>query len=116
MSVSIKNTAREVFVLNLDPNTDYGDHPECKGSTFKMAQVAELPEGQTGVRHYERKLPGSLTWLSGETKAGLPDEVAKAPQLARRVLLGLMVVTEDPEPETVIDVTEEVVEPEPETP
>jgi len=113
--VTIKNNAREAFVVNLDPNADYADHPECKGSRFKLAQTVELPDGHVGTRHYERTLPGSLTWLAGETKANLPDAVAKLPQLARRVLLGLMTVTVEAEPEVAIDVTEEVVEL-PETP
>lgn len=97
MGITVRNVSRTSFVLNLARGVDYGDHPECKGSRFEMAQSVELPDGSVGSKLHKKSLPGALTWLAGETKEDLPDHIKKIEQFKRAVATRILLVVQPAE-------------------
>lgn len=86
MSLTVKNTQRVLFVLNLPAHLtlDPQAYPDLQPTDF----AASLPEVDStgsviGYRAIERKLPAAITWLPGEEKAGLPNELGQIPEFRR---------------------------------
>ncbi len=91
MSLTVQNKQKVLFVLQLPAGFE-SEHPECQGSKFTMHQAVELPEGGSGVRVIERELPGSITWLPGESKDGLPLELSQIPEFKSARDAGKLIV------------------------
>lgn len=92
MSLTVTNKSRTLFTLNLPKGLDYENHPAAaeKTQTFKME--ARTKEGDVGIREVEKTIPGSMTWLSGETKTKLPPAIACIPEFQQAVAQGILVV------------------------
>lgn len=73
--LTITNKSKLIFVLNVMKGVDYR-HPDLAPSTVDMAIPAQTPAGEPGHRIVQKELPASITWLPGEVKSGLPDELA----------------------------------------
>ncbi len=93
MSLTVKNTQRVSFVLNLLPSTKV-EGTEYEKTPFSMELTLEPKAGRdAGTRLVEKHLPASITWLPGETKDGLPeglleiDEFQRARNARRLVLV-----------------------------
>jgi len=86
--------SKKLFVLNLERGVVY-DHPECQGSRFSAVLTDYDKEGNEVARQIVKDLPGSLTWLPGETKRGLPDNLRSHPVLQRALARGMLSVVLD---------------------
>lgn len=79
--VSLKNTEKRYQVFNLPCPVK-----PCDGSCGKCELITqrfpeELDDGKVGIRETEKRIPGSMTLLAGETAKGLPDWVASCPEV-----------------------------------
>lgn len=90
--INLKNKGRTEFTVNLRRGADYGRDTRFRDSTMRMVRPVELPTGEKGLERIERDLPGSLMWLPGETKRGLPDAVMEIPEVRRAMFKTLVVV------------------------
>lgn len=90
--INLKNKSRTEFTINLRRGGDYGADPRFRTSTMRMARPVELPTGEKGLERIERELPGSLTWLPGQTQRALPDAVMEIPEVRRAMFNTLIVV------------------------
>jgi hypothetical protein len=84
--ITIQNTARTGFVVNLLPGCDYGDaHPTISVS---RTEVVVTPDGP-GTKTTERELPGSISWLAGET-LDVHENVREIPAVKRALAAGAL--------------------------
>ncbi len=66
---------------------------ECICTTVVMPLADELPDGTRGVRMVTRKLPGSITFLAGETQE-VPGWVAESAPVKQAVARGSLRLVE----------------------
>lgn len=78
--VTMKSRTKTAQVFNLPCPGDCKPGETCFCNTIRTELREELPDGTKGVRVLERRLPGSVTFLAGETKE-LPDWVARCPDV-----------------------------------
>jgi len=92
--LTVKNKSKQLFTLNLPAGRDYGTLAAAKPTeqTFRMAAVT--PDGDVGVKEVTKTLPGSLTWLAGETKHHLPVALGTIPEFKQACDAGILVVVQ----------------------
>lgn len=81
-ALTVVNPTRTLQVVNLERGVDYG-HPDLAPTRITLEQAVE-----GGVEITERELPGSVTWLPGERRSGLPARLAEAPAFRDLVRAG----------------------------
>lgn len=95
MSLTVKNTQRVDFVLNLRHETKVEDDSPYGPTKFEMESAVEPRLGQEpGVRLIEKTLPGSISWLPDETLTGLPDGLLELEEFKRARAKRWLVVVE----------------------
>jgi len=73
-TITVKNTTRTMFVLNLTRGGDYG--PDFLPTRIPFDSVETDQGGNVvGVRKRVLAQPASITWLPGETREDIPASV-----------------------------------------
>lgn len=106
MSLTVRNTQRVAFVLNLLAKTKVpprkGDEAGPYAPTkFSMETTVEPRAGREaeGAKLVEKLLPASITWLPGETKKDLPEGITEIEEFKRAKARRQLVVVEEGKPE-----------------
>ena len=91
--LTVKNKSRAMFTLNLEKGVNYDD--DRFASTTQTLHLSDhAPDGTVGTRIVEKELPGSVTWLAGETKSKLPSKLEELADFKRACATGILLVVE----------------------
>ncbi len=78
---TLKNRSRRMQVFNL-PHEQYCAGGECHCEEKQQMERVHDPEsGEIGMRQTDKLICASITFLGGETKADLPDEILDCPEI-----------------------------------
>ncbi len=77
--LTLKNTQKRIQVFNLPCKATPCGGTDCLCTLVEQRWPAETVDGRHGIKIVEKRIPGSLTLLAGETKSGIPDWVANCP-------------------------------------
>jgi hypothetical protein len=79
--VTLRNGSRRIQVFNL-PHEQYCADDECYCETREQQQrILDPQTGDYGMASLEKRIPGSITFLGGETKGDLPDSILACPDI-----------------------------------
>ena len=84
--------ANKLFTLNLEHGVDYGAHPDCCDSHFSAVLTDYDRDGNVQARQIKKRLPGSLSWLPGEVKRGLPEVLLQNKTFKRALFKGTLAI------------------------
>lgn len=99
MSLTVRNAARTLFVLNLRHDTRVEGNDALKPSSFRAELPVEGRDGAlAGMRLIEKSLPASITWLPGQTLTDLPDDLLQIEEFQRARNARILVVAKDGAP------------------
>lgn len=87
MPIALENTARTSKTFNLT-------HRIAPIRAVHKRAVTDR-EGKTRIHDHRVVYPESITLLAGETKHGLPDSYANAPEVAKAIAKGVLKKTEE---------------------
>ena len=78
---TLRNQTRVMQVCNL-PHDPYCSDGECRCVEVRQHHVGhDNATGKVAVAEKTPKLAASITFLAGETKAGLPDTILSCPDI-----------------------------------
>lgn len=80
---TVVNRTKKIQVYNIPCPPDC-DGKECLCTVQEMRSIQDAKDGERGIRVFDKRLPGSITFLAGEKK-NLKAHFLTAPDVKRAI-------------------------------